>query len=658
MAMTGDHALFPHLFRPLQIKGVTLPNRIAVSAHFAGWWVDRGLPSDGFVAYLEERARGGVGLFVIGGTSPSPGSGWLENLSDEIIPRYQALVDAGHRHGTPVFAQLCHPGFRPLPDPPIIKAAPAAVIEQSASIRHIPSMQELQDLIHSFAAAARRAAAGGVDGVELHSHESFLHAQMLNPLWNTRTDAYGGSLENRLRFLIETLRAMRTAIGPDLPLGVRLKADDMEQRGMGPGEYRQVLARLEADGLVDYVNLTGGDGRFHHGPSPRPEGEWLPLVRGLRADTRLVVMHAGRIATPEMAEAALREGVVDVVCMTKTHIADPHFTRKVFENRLDDIRFCTRCLQSCHGESSAFMTCVYNPRTSREHIWPDLTPASSRRRVVIIGAGPAGMEAALTAAERGHEVIVLEKNARVGGQIWTAAGSPLRQPFARIAEFYERQARKGLFEVRLETEASADLVLGLQPDAVVVATGSVPSRVHIPGLQPLSGVGSEARIFTVHEVVAGMADDARHALILDREGFNRPLVAADYLSSRGVAVEFVTPLPQVCPKVEVMMLDEMITHLQARGVRFWPGREIAGWSRSGRVRLRHVDAPDGQAGDAAGQAISDVDALVGTVGSQPVDDLALALRGRVSELHVIGDAHIPQTCEQATYEGARVGRLL
>ena len=413
----AGHPVFPHIFRPLQIKNLILRNRIAISGHFAGWWVDRGLPSDEFVAYLEERAKGGVGLFVIGATSPERGSGWLENISDAIIPRYRALAEAGHRHGSAVIAQLIHPGFRPLPGPPVIAEPPSVPATQPSyrgPDRHIPTVEELHDLIRKFADAAARAAASGLDGVELHSHESFLHAQMLNPLWNTRTDEYGGTLENRMRFMVETLRAMREAIGPEMPLGVRLKLDDMAQRGMSSEEYIEAVKRLESFGLVDYVNFSGGDGRFHHGPMPRPEGEWLPLVREMRPHTRLVMMYTGRIATPVMAEEALASGCTDVVCMTKSHICDPHFTRKVYENRLDDIRYCTRCLQCCHGAIDR-MTCVYNPVTSRETTWAVLKPAKRKKRVVIVGGGPAGMEAALTAAQRGHEVTVFERE-KPGGR--------------------------------------------------------------------------------------------------------------------------------------------------------------------------------------------------------------------------------------------------
>lgn len=634
---------FPHIFSPFTLKGLTLRNRIAISGHFAGWWVEDDMPGERFARYVEERAKGGVGLFVIGATSPETGSGWMTNVSDAIIPRYRMAVEAGHKHGAAVFAQLCHPGFRPLPGVPIVAPPLTApgVPSSPPGERPLPTTEKLQELIAAFGAAAGRAAEGGADGLEVHSHESFLHAQMLNPLWNTRTDEYGGSLENRMRFLVETLEAMRKAIGPDLPLGVRLKLDDMAQRGMTLEEYIEVAQRLEAGGWVDYILFTGGDGRFHHGPMPRPDGEWVPLLKQMRAAIKLPMMHAGRITTPEMAEQVLADGDVDVVCMTKTHICDPHFTLKVAENRLEDIRYCTRCLQCCHGAMDR-MTCVYNPFTSRERDWAELVPAAKPKRVVIVGGGPAGMECAITASQRGHEVIVLERSGRVGGQVWYGASSPLRQHWGRIADFYERQRQKNAFEVRINMEADAETIVSLQPDTVVIATGSRPKRMEIPGGPPA---------FNVHEALTGACDDARQVVVYDNEGFNRPGVVADYLSSRGITVHYVSPQTRLMIVGDGMMLEEMTVRLQERGVAFSLAEAIVGWEEPGVLRLSNLLHPNER-------LLYDVDAVVAAVGSESVSSLAEELKGRVPEIHVIGDAVEPKNVEVATMHGATLARAL
>jgi 2,4-dienoyl-CoA reductase-like NADH-dependent reductase (Old Yellow Enzyme family)/thioredoxin reductase len=658
MPTSTVHPRFPHLFSPVTIAGCEIRNRVGISAHFAGWWADDGLPTEDFAAYVEERAKGGIGLFVVGATAVRYDGGptWLQNLDERIIPGYRMLAEAAQRHGTRLFAQLIHRGDHPLPGAPVI--APAPRTEALPPTRRMPvppprSIEDLRDIIQCFAQAASRAQEGGADGVEVHSHESFLHAQLLSPIWSRREDEFGGSLENRMRFLVETLQAIRAAVGPGYPLGVRLKADDMAAGGMGPEDYQEAVRRLEALGLVDYLSVTGGDGALHHGPFPRPDGEWLALAGALRAGTRLPLMHAGRITTPEMAEQAVAEGRLDLALLTKAHIADPHFTLKAFDGRLDEIRYCTRCLQSCIGKMEQ-MTCIYNPVTSREREWAELEPAARKKRVVVVGAGPAGMEAALTASQRGHEVIVLEQSGQVGGQVRYASRSPLRAMFGRIWEFYERQARRGLFEVRLNTTAALDTVLALHPDAVLIASGSVPRRAVIPAAPEVSALplidAAERDVLTVHEALDGAADGAKRVVVADREGGMRALVAADYLSERGAAVDFVTPFPTLCPGVNAMTLEELHRWLRERGVRFSPAEDAAAWSGDDLL-LRNAFT-------AAERRLEQVDAVVVADGSESVNDLGLALRGRVEEIHVIGDANLPKGVEEATYQGGRLGRLL
>ncbi|MDP7254392.1 MAG: FAD-dependent oxidoreductase [Planctomycetota bacterium] len=630
------HPRFPWLFSPFTFHGVTLKNRIGISGHFAGWWVTDGLPNEDFAAYIEERAKGGIGFFMIGATATvlEGGPDWFLNLDDRIIPSYRMCAEAGQRHGTKVFAQLLHRPDRKTPRNQLAGTEPPDDTPDR-------TVEEIQRLAQSFGPAARRAREAGLDGVELHAHEGFLFYQFLSLRFNGRTDQYGGPLENRMRFMVETLQAMRNAVGEDFPLGVRLSADDQEEGGNTVEDSIEVARRLEAMNLVNYLSYTGGDREFHHGPMARPAAEWVPFVGRIKSATKLPVMHAGRITTPDTAEQALAEGKLDVALMTKANIADPHFARKAREGRLDDIRFCTRCVQSCIGDM-ANMTCVYNPVTSREREWAELRPAEQRKKVVIVGAGPAGMEAALAAHGRGHEVVVLEKSDRIGGQVHLASASPLRANFIRIVKFYQRQAAKGLFDVRLSTEADAEYIQSLSPDAAVIATGSVPIRSEVPG---------GGRVWTVHDAFTCKdIHELRRAVVVDRHGFMEALASADYLSALGIAIEFITPLNRIVPKVDGLTRSEMLRQLEHRGINFSDGEETIAWDGD-EVLLRKAEG-------ASERTLNDIDAVIVSAGSVPVNELASSLRDRVAEIHTIGDANIPQTVTEATFQGGNIGRLL
>ncbi len=637
---------FPRLLKPLDLAGkVTLRNRVAVSAHFAGWFADNGLPTRDYAAYIEQRAAGGLGLFIVGGTTPTwhGGPDWIHNTGDAIVPKYRMLADAAHAHGCKLFAQLLHI-HDPLPGDPDerIRVGMHAGLHRPRRRKPWPpdrTAAELEAIAQSTGEAAARAVAGGADGVELHAHEGFLFAQFLSNRTNRRSDRYGGSLENRMRFMVETLQRMRTTIGDQVPLGVRLKADDCESGGVSAEEYLEVVARLEAAGLVDYFSLTAGDGGLHHGPMARPDGEWLPLIDRVKRSTGLVIMHAGRITTPQMAEAALADGSADVICLTKAHIADGDFTRKLYENRPADIRLCTRCLQQCIGQMEQ-MSCVYNPIVSRERTWATLNPTRRAKRVLVVGGGPAGLEAARIAADRGHEVTLWEAGERLCGTIRLAASVPSRRLWGRIADYYDHEASRRRFDVQLRKPATRQDVIAFGADAIVIATGAAPRVVPVPGTQ----------VLTPPEVLAQPPAGARAAVVADLHGDVQALLAAEALCDVGVAVTFLEPDWHSSHRAEAMSREQMQNQLRDRGVIFLEDAAISD-VRHDRVLLRDRFALEPQ-------VVEHCDAVVISAGAVSDNALAHELSDLDTPVHVIGDADRAGGLYDATVQAHALARTL
>jgi NADPH-dependent 2,4-dienoyl-CoA reductase/sulfur reductase-like enzyme len=432
---------------------------------------------------------------------------------------------------------------------------------------------------------------------------------------------------------------MRDAIGDAVPLGVRLKADDREQGGVTADEYLEVVARLEAMGLIDYLSLTAGDGGLHHGPMTRPDGEWLPLVDRIKRATSLAVMHAGRITTPEMAEETLAAGSADVICLTKAHIADGDFTRKVYENRSGDIRLCTRCLQQCIGQMEQ-MSCVYNPIVGRERQWGDTTPAAEPKKLLVIGGGPAGLEAARVATERGHQVTVWEAGDHLCGTIRLAAGVPSRRLWGRIADYYDRLAERGDFGVQLNKRATRADVLAFGADEVVIATGATPRVTEVPG----------ARVLSPSAVLSQPPTDVRAAVVADLRGDVQALLAAEVLCDAGARVTFLQPDWHSSHRAEAMSREAMANRLRERGVAFLEDAAICE-VRAGRAYVRDRFAVEPH-------VVEDCDVVVVSDGGVSDNTLARELAESDVSIHVIGDAARVGGVYDATMQAQVLARSL
>ena len=458
------------LLKPLTIKGLTIRNRVMSTSHAPGYGRD-GKPQERYQLYHEEKAKGGIGLTMFGGSSSvaldSPAAPWnqISVADDSVIPFFRSFSERIHRHGAKLMIQLTHMGRRTKWDTenwlPTVSASP----RREPASRTIPKELEEEDIariVRGFGEAARRCREGGLDGCEISAAHGHLVDQFWSPSVNQRTDKYGGSLENRMRFGIEVLEAMRAAAGDDYVIGIRMSGDELVADGLSQEECLRIATEYASRGLVDFVNLMGGQARDHiaHAISlPNmsfPVAPFLYLPSALKRETDVPVFHAQRVTDLATAARAVAEGHVDMVAMTRAHIADPHLVKKLSEGRADDIRQCVGagyCIDRIYVGGDAL--CIQNAATGREATMPHVIPKAERRRtVVVIGAGPGGLEAARVSAERGHRVVLFEKERGVGGQINIAAKGGWREALSGIPRWLFGQVTKLGVELRLGVEAT------------------------------------------------------------------------------------------------------------------------------------------------------------------------------------------------------------
>jgi len=534
------------LLKPFKLRHLTLRNRVVSTGHAAGLAED-GMPKDRYQLYHAEKARGGIGLTIFGGSSAvapdSPLTFAQVDLShDRVVPYLHGIGERVHRHGAAIFCQITHIGRRGHWSShnwlPLI--APSATREQA----HRSYAKEMEDwdftrTIRAFADAAERCKRGGLDGVEVIAAAHHLIDSFLSPVTNRRTDGYGGSLENRARFGMEVLHAIRARVGDDFVIGLRMAGDELIKGGLDASDCLRVATMFANSGLIDYLSVYQGQGdTFAHLTAMLPDMSFPPspflyLASAIKAEVDIPVLHASAIRDVASAARAVAEGHVDLVAMTRAHIADPHIVRKLQEGREDDIRQCVGANYCADFASAGGVKCVQNAATAREAFIPhDYARATVARKVVVVGGGPGGLEAARIAALRGHAVVLFEATDRLGGQINLAHAVTWRQNMGGVARWLQAQVRKLGVEIRLATRADAAAVLAERPDVVVIATG---------GSQAVPEIAGAALAVPSWRILDGSTVAGSNVLLYDEMGLHTGAGCAEMLARGGAAVELVTP---------------------------------------------------------------------------------------------------------------------
>lgn len=615
------------LLQPFQLKKLRIRNRIVSTPH-APAYAEDGKPKLRYQLYHEEKAKGGIGLTMFGGSSVvAPDSpsvfGQIDVSNDSVIPYFQEFADRIHRHDCGLICQISHLGRRTTWNAadwlPVI--APSRVREPAH--RGFPKEMDQHDIrrvITAYAAAARRCQQGGLDGCEVLGH-GHLPEQFLSPFTNRRSDSYGGSLDNRLRFTLELLEAVREAVGPDYIIGLRYGAMEDMQGGLTQEEALRAAEKIEASGLIDYITVNFGHIDTPHALAQHIPGMWSKLapwlegVRAFRAAVKLPLIHACRMADLATARHAVETGILDLAGMVRPHIADPYIVRKLERGEEALIRPCVGanyCLDRIYFGQEAL--CLHNPATGREATMPHVIAPSDgpTRKVVVIGGGPAGLEAARVCALRGHNVVLFEATDRLGGQLVLAAKAGWRRDLSAIVDWFRTQLDRLGVQIRWNTMAGPDEVRAEQPDVVIVATGGLPDTLVAEGGELCLSVWD----------VLGDGGVKGSVLIYDDNGQYQGPSCADFLGGReGVSVELVTPDRCAAAEVGGMNYPIFMEHFYKKGVTVTPDHRLVSIVRSGN-QLKATFS-----NEFAGPAIERVvDHVVVEHGTLPLDALYFDLR--------------------------------
>ncbi|MFC5586824.1 FAD-dependent oxidoreductase [Nitratireductor kimnyeongensis] len=685
---TRSAAAFERLFSPFAIGKVELRNRVVFQPHFTALGNLDGLGSDELVAYHEARARGGVGLTIIESQAVHPtgkmSRRFISAWDAAVIPFYRELTSRVHAHGTKIFGQLTHGGHTSLQRPPHILWAPSQMPEPSSHFStKAMDLEDIAATIDGFAASARNAMEGGFDGIEIKVAHDGLLRSFASPYFNRRTDGYGGSFENRMRFSIEVLEAIKRATSDDFPVGVRICLDEFTTFGYGLDYGLRMAAHLEAGGCVDYMNTDAGSFSSYWmeiPPAAIGAGSFRGHAAALKRQSRLPVIAFGRIAPPTLAEEMLAGGDADLIGFARQLVADPDTAAKLRRGEAHLVRSCIACNDACIyqvGQEKG-IRCVHNPAAGRELEIdePGIGHAARPGKVVVVGGGPAGLKTAEIAARRGHQVTVIERADALGGQLRLAARQPEHAIIAGVASHLEAIIRHLGVTVRTGVEASVELLAAERPDHVVIATGSEPNLPGTSGNAALAmALGRQVLpdipgldlpfVHSSDEVMSGAVKLKCRVVVIDNNGHWEGAGTAEYLAEQGCSVEVVTPDAMIGGDIEDGTRTLFYRRAAIKGIVIRHGfvtKAIA----PGRVTISPVFSDAGTKGfdryllvEGAEQVIDGVDAVVAVIGRRSCEDLYHQCRESPLLAGVtvrrVGDAVAPRLIESNIAEAHAAG---
>ena len=632
------------LLEPVSIRGMEIKNRMVVSAMVTNYCEENGLPTEQWIRYHEEKAKGGWGLIITEDFCIMPKAGGFVRLpglwEEGQIEAYRRFTDRIHRAGGKIAAQIYHAGRE-------TGSAVTGVPSVAPSALHDPTMseipreltpEEIEELIEAFAACALRVKQAGFDAVELHGAHGYLINQFLSPFSNKRHDAWGGTIVRRAQFATEIVKRVKERCGREYPVLFRMSVREYVEGGLDIAQSC-VIARLLEEAGVDCLHCSQGvydTERVIIPPSCFPVAGYIENAAAVKAAVSIPVIAAGRINDPHLAESLLTAGKADLCTMARASLADPQLPRKVMEGRYEEINHCIGCIQGCLGENTRgrSVRCLVNPRTGREYVY-DLSPAKEPKTVLVAGGGVAGCEAAIVAAARGHRVILCEAEERLGGQ-WNAASVPIgKGEFLSFLVWQEQMLRKYQVEVRLGCKADAALIREIGPDAVIDATGSLPFIPPIPGLKE--------HCVTAHDVLNGRVKPGHRVAVIG--GGLVGSETADHLAQHGYQVAIFEMREDIAIDGEGGSVYYLKKRLAEKQVAVFTGAAVSE-VRAGAVAYQK----DKKAG-----VLEGIDTVISAVGSRSRGELAAQLEGLTVPVFTVGDAKQARNGLAAVQEGYEAG---